>query len=104
MAWIRPRGLPALPRLSFYPELNVRTDVLHAEKPGVWFFSLDAASRVAVRVARRFFHVPWALQEAEAAIEVSTLAAGHGLALPAKPSLMHFARSISVATWPLWAV
>jgi hypothetical protein len=28
-------------------------------KPGVYFFSLDAASRVAVRVALRFFHLPY---------------------------------------------
>jgi uncharacterized protein YqjF (DUF2071 family) len=28
-------------------------------KPGVWFFSLDATSRAAVRCARRFYHLPY---------------------------------------------
>jgi len=27
--------------------------------PGVWFFSLDAASRLAVWGARRFYHLPY---------------------------------------------
>jgi uncharacterized protein len=28
-------------------------------KPGVWFFSLDAANRIAVAVARAWFHLPY---------------------------------------------
>lgn len=59
MAWVRPRGLPAVPRLSFFPELNVRTYVRHGEYAGVWFLSLDAASRLAVRAARRVFGLPY---------------------------------------------
>jgi len=38
------RGLPALPGLSRFPELNVRTYVTFDDKPGVYFFSLDAAN------------------------------------------------------------
>jgi len=37
----------------------VRTYVTVDDKPGVWFFSLDAANRVAVRVARRTFNLPY---------------------------------------------
>lgn len=48
-----------VPRVSDFVELNVRTYVMHDGKPGVWFFSLDAASRIAVRLARRFFHLPY---------------------------------------------
>jgi uncharacterized protein YqjF (DUF2071 family) len=32
---------------------------MNQRDPGVWFFSLDAASRVAVRIARKFFHLPY---------------------------------------------
>lgn len=59
MEGVRPRALPGLPGLSAFAELNVRTYVVAAGRPGVWFFSLDAASRFAVRVARRFFHLPY---------------------------------------------
>jgi hypothetical protein len=45
-------------RLAF-PELNVRTYVVADGKPGVWFFSLDAASPLAVSVARTVFHLPY---------------------------------------------
>ncbi len=59
MTGIRLRGTPALPYLSRTLELNVRTYVTAAGKPGVFFFSLDASSPVAVRIARRFFHLPY---------------------------------------------
>jgi uncharacterized protein YqjF (DUF2071 family) len=51
-----PRGVP-LP-LAF-PELNVRTYVTVRGKPGVYFFSLDAASALAVWGARTFFSLPY---------------------------------------------
>ncbi len=57
MSGIRPRLLPAFPVVSRFAELNVRTYVSIEGKPGVWFFSLDAASRIAVEVARRTFHL-----------------------------------------------
>jgi hypothetical protein len=59
MTGIRLRGLPPVPGLSAFPELNVRTYVTVGGKPGVYFFSLDEGSRVAVEVARRFFHLPY---------------------------------------------
>lgn len=42
-----------------FAELNVRTYVKHGDRAGVWFFSLDAASPLGVRLARRFFHLPY---------------------------------------------
>lgn len=62
MESVGPRALHALPArlpMRAFPELNVRTYVRHGGKPGVWFFSLDAASRLAVWGARRFFHLPY---------------------------------------------
>lgn len=56
---IRPRGLPAFPPLSDFPELNVRTYVRMNERPGVFFFSLDAASRAAVLAARSTYRLPY---------------------------------------------
>lgn len=59
MEHVGPRGLNWLPGVSAFPELNVRTYVIADGKPGVWFFSLDAASRVAVAAARAGFHLPY---------------------------------------------
>ncbi|MCL5997878.1 MAG: DUF2071 domain-containing protein, partial [Chloroflexi bacterium] len=42
MSGVRPRYLPAMPWVSAFPELNVRTYVVHDGRPGVWFYSLDA--------------------------------------------------------------
>jgi uncharacterized protein len=59
MSGVTGRAMPALPGLSSFPEMNVRTYVTHGEKPGVYFFSLDAASLPAVWAARKFFHLPY---------------------------------------------
>ena len=59
MEHVGPRGLNWLPGVSAFPELNVRTYVIADGKPGVWFFSLDAASTLAVRGARTGFHLPY---------------------------------------------
>ncbi|HLZ20504.1 MAG TPA: DUF2071 domain-containing protein [Ktedonobacterales bacterium] len=59
MRGVRPRLLPPLPWLSSFPELNVRTYVTLDEKPGVYFFSLDASNPIAVALARAFFHLPY---------------------------------------------
>jgi uncharacterized protein YqjF (DUF2071 family) len=59
MTGVRPRHLPGLPWASAFPELNVRTYVTAGGKPGVWFFSLDAANPLAVRGARWAFHLPY---------------------------------------------
>jgi uncharacterized protein YqjF (DUF2071 family) len=59
MSNVRPRGVPRLPGLSRFPELNVRTYVSAGGKPGVYFFSLDAARLLAVMAARAFYHLPY---------------------------------------------
>jgi uncharacterized protein YqjF (DUF2071 family) len=59
MSGVRIRLTPALPLLSAFPELNVRTYVVADKKPGVWFFSLDAQNSVAVAAARAWFHLPY---------------------------------------------
>jgi hypothetical protein len=59
MSNVVPRFCPPIPGQSRFLELNVRTYVSVGGKPGVWFFSLDAASRVAVRVARATFNLPY---------------------------------------------
>lgn len=59
MTGVRLRVMPALPGLSAFPELNVRTYVIAEGKPGVWFFSLDAGNPIAVAVARAWFHLPY---------------------------------------------
>lgn len=59
MSHVGPRGLNFLPGVSAFPELNVRTYVTAGEKRGVWFYSLDAASALAVEAARAFFHLPY---------------------------------------------
>ncbi len=57
---VRPTGLPAFAPLSNFHEINVRTYVHHnGQNPGVWFFSLDAASAAAVRIARAWFKLPY---------------------------------------------
>ncbi len=63
MSGVRPRLLPAVPWLSAFPELNVRTYVRcrdrGVEKAGVYFFSLDAANPAAVAIARSTFLLPY---------------------------------------------
>ena len=45
--------------MSTFLELNVRTYVTVGGKPGVLFFSLDAASALAVQAARRYYRLPY---------------------------------------------
>ncbi|WP_442481682.1 YqjF family protein [Aeoliella sp. SH292] len=176
---IKRRGMPGVPTASHFAELNVRTYVKLDGKPGVWFFSLDAESRLAVWGAKRFFHLPyyhaamqtkqqgdwidyvstrrgvadarfagryrpigpvafamksslehwlteryclfarskrgaywcgeihhspWPLQRAEAEIRENTMLAPLGLATSDADPVLHFAKSIDVALWPLQKV
>ena len=59
MSDVRPRWVPPVPGLSRFPELNVRTYVTLDNKPGIYFFSLDAANLPAVWAARTFYHLPY---------------------------------------------
>jgi uncharacterized protein YqjF (DUF2071 family) len=59
MSNVAPRGVPALPWVSSFPELNVRTYVRVGGRPGVYFFSLDAGNPLAVGAARTLAHLPY---------------------------------------------
>ncbi len=56
---LRPPGIPSLPWLSHFAEVNVRTYVTRDGKPGVFFFSLDASHLSAVWGARMFYRLPY---------------------------------------------
>jgi len=56
---LRPPGLPPLPGLSTFPETNLRTYVRGPAGPGIWFFSLEAASVLAVLGARVGYGLPY---------------------------------------------
>ena len=57
---LRPPLSPALPWISQFPEMNVRTYVRGPDgKPGVWFFTLEADRLAAVIGARLFYRLPY---------------------------------------------
>ena len=56
---MRPRGLAAAGRLWTFPEMNFRTYVRYGDKPGIFFFSLDAGSLLAVKGARMLYRLPY---------------------------------------------
>ena len=55
----RPVLAPPMPGLSSFNEVNARVCVTYKGSPGVFFFSLDASSTVAVWTARTFLHLPY---------------------------------------------
>ncbi len=56
---LRARGALPVPGISNFLQLNVRTYVLGPDGlPGVWFFSIDASSRLAALGVRRIYRVP----------------------------------------------
>ena len=59
MRGVRHVGLPPIPTMHHFHECNVRTYVHDGTKSGVWFFSLDAESRLAVWGARRLWNLPY---------------------------------------------
>lgn len=57
---VSPWWSPSVPGISNFDELNVRTYVhFNGANPGVWFFSLDAASTIAVAAARAGWSLPY---------------------------------------------
>jgi uncharacterized protein YqjF (DUF2071 family) len=57
---VRPVGLPAIPWLSEFQELNVRTYVYDRHGvPGIWFYSLNCNQPLAVVVARSLTGLPY---------------------------------------------
>jgi len=76
MREVRPRYLPRFASFDFL-ETNVRTYVLHGEAPGVFFFSLEAASWLACAAARATFGLPYfparmSLEEADGEVTYET--------------------------------
>ncbi|MFP6766775.1 MAG: DUF2071 domain-containing protein [Planctomycetaceae bacterium] len=59
MSGVRPWWSPSILGISAFHETNVRTYVHCNGVPGVWFFSLDAASRLAVWIARTRWGLPY---------------------------------------------
>ena len=59
MRGVRMRATPPVPTAHAFQELNVRTYVTLDGKPGVWFFSLDCESSLAVIGARIGAHLPY---------------------------------------------
>jgi hypothetical protein len=183
---MRPSGIPPLPGLSFFSQINLRTYVTMDGKPGLYYFSVDAANLTAVWCARIFFrmqywhskiqvsgatiqaraateptihfrasrlhgpvaangpakldvsyapegeaerarrgsldeflterycvyswdrgkfyrieahHQPWALQRVGVEFRANSIADPLGLALPMKPDLCHFSRSLKMLAW-----
>ncbi len=71
---LRLRSTPPLPFLSSFLELNTRTYVTFDRKPGIWFFSLDASSALAVAAARRAYRLPYFRARMSAAARERSLA------------------------------
>jgi uncharacterized protein len=76
-----PRAVPPLPWLSRFPELNVRTYTTIGGRPGIWFFSLDAARAAAAVAARLTYRLPYrharmAITRSERRIEHRSRAVG----------------------------
>jgi uncharacterized protein YqjF (DUF2071 family) len=59
MTNVRAHLAPPIPTAHDFPELNVRTYVRHRGRAGVWFFSLDAESWLAVMAARAATNLPY---------------------------------------------
>lgn len=59
MQGVRPWWFPALPGVSAFHETNLRTYVHWRGRPGVWFFSLDAAGSLGVAVGRCRWALPY---------------------------------------------
>lgn len=64
---LRLHGLPPIPGTADFLEMNLRTYVRFRGRPGVFFFSLDAASRAAVLGARLLYRLPYRLARMSAA-------------------------------------
>jgi hypothetical protein len=74
----RLRGLPPVPWLSSFYELNCRTYVRRGDRPGILFFSLDASSRLAVEAARRTYRLPYRHARIDAGAETFVAHAARG--------------------------
>jgi len=77
MRGVTARGCPAPKSLCDFPEINLRTYVTKDGKPGVWFFSLDVSSPLAVWAARTLFHLPYFKAEVSCSCEEGIVSYDH---------------------------
>jgi uncharacterized protein YqjF (DUF2071 family) len=66
VAGFHPRALPPPPLVSSFHEINVRTYATIDGRPGIYFLSLDAASKAAVHAARTAYRLPYFYSEIDA--------------------------------------
>lgn len=59
MEGVRQAMMPAIPGLSNFPEINVRTYVKAGGKTGVYFLSLDTSSKLAVAHGQKTYNLPY---------------------------------------------
>ncbi len=83
MTNVAPRLVPSLRWISAFPELNVRTYVRVDDKPGVFFFSLDAGNPVAVGAARTLLNLPYFSADMTVDVDGAVDYASRRLATPA---------------------
>ena len=60
---IRPRGLPSIPVISDFHELNLRTYVTIDGKPGVYFLHISAQKQFSAWLAKRLSGLPYEKSE-----------------------------------------
>lgn len=62
---IKIRGMPSIPGLRHFPDLNLRTYVRdrYTKTPGIYCFSVDSTNLLAVVAAHLMYHLPYRLAE-----------------------------------------
>jgi len=55
---LRVRGLPPLPGLSSFAQVEVSTYVAVGDRPGLWYFSLEVTKQLLVEAAKRAHRLP----------------------------------------------
>ncbi|MGG1398021.1 DUF2071 domain-containing protein [Bacillus salipaludis] len=56
---IFPRGISSISLTPKFPEMNVRTYVTCDGKPGIYFLSIDVENWASLKIAKRWFHLPY---------------------------------------------
>lgn len=59
MEKIRPRFLPAVPAVSDFHEINIRTYIVRDNKPGVYFLNIEAEKYISTILARKLSGLPY---------------------------------------------
>lgn len=71
---VRPRWFFSVPFVSNFPEFNIRTYVIRDGKPGVFFLTLDAQSRITCFHAPRSYGLPYRYAQCTLAVTNDTYA------------------------------